>query len=246
MKMDRAKKQAFVEELAGKLAGAECVYLTDFTGLDVERITELRSKLRASAVDYVVVKNTLARRAIAGTAAAQLEELLEGPTAFALSRKDAVGAAKVLTDFSKDSGSPRIKGGVIAGRIVSLGEIKRLAALPPREVLLAKLLGSMKSPVSGFTFVLAGVLSKFVRTVEAVRARKAESGETPPEAAPASAPPAVAPAEPVSPGGPGAAASAEPAATPQASAGEETASASEPAEPTSGSAEAVSEPAEPT
>ncbi len=175
--MERARKQEFVEDLAGKLAGAQCVYVTDFTGLDVERITQLRSKLRASSVEYVVVKNTLARRAIAGTAAEPLEGLLEGPTAFALGRADVVAAAKVLTDFAKDGDLPRIKGGVVAGRIVSLDEIRRLAALPAREVLLSHMVGSLKSPIQGFVFVLSGLLLKFVRTVDALRAQKADREE---------------------------------------------------------------------
>jgi large subunit ribosomal protein L10 len=181
--MERTRKQEFVEGLAGKLAGAQCVYVTDFTGLDVERITQLRSKLRASNVDYVVVKNTLARRAIAGTAAESLESLLEGPTAFAVGRADVVAAAKVLTDFAKESDLPRIKGGVVAGRIVSLDEIRRLAALPAREVLLSQMVGSLKSPIQGFVFVLSGLLSKFVRTVDALRAQRADGKDAPPSEA---------------------------------------------------------------
>ncbi|MBA2565598.1 MAG: 50S ribosomal protein L10, partial [Gemmatimonadetes bacterium] len=187
MKMDRAKKSEFVEDLAGKLAGAEFVYVTDFTGLDVERLTLLRSRLRASQTEYVVVKNTLARRAIAGTSAAGLEALLDGPSAFAVSRADAVAAARVLTDFGKDRDLPRIKGGVVAGRILSVEEIRRLSTLPGREVLLGRLLGSMRSPIGGFVTVLAGVLGKFVRTVDAVRAQKAEAGEAAASDTPASA-----------------------------------------------------------
>ena len=234
MKMDRSKKAAFVEELAGKLAEAQCVYLTDFTGLDVERITLLRSKLRASSVEYVVVKNTLARRAIAGTAAAVLEPFLEGPTAFAVGRADLVQAARVLTDFSKDTNVPRIKGGVIAGRIVGVEEIRRLASLPGREVLLARLAGSMKSPLSGLVFVLAGVLGKFVRTVEALRVQRAEESPGVPGAA-GEGTPAVAEAE-------GAAATAE-AATDAAAPGREEAAPS-PDEATPLPAEAAPSPHE--
>jgi large subunit ribosomal protein L10 len=192
--MERARKQEFVEGLAGKLAGAQCVYVTDFTGLDVERITLLRSKLRASHVDYVVVKNTLARRAIAGTLAEPLQDLLEGPTAFALGRADVVAAAKALTDFAKDGDLPRIKGGVVAGRIVSQDEIRRLAALPGREVLLSQMVGSLKSPIQGFVYVLSGLLSKFVRTLDAVRAQRAETEPAAPVEAVAS-PVETAPAE---------------------------------------------------
>ncbi|MFN2432587.1 MAG: 50S ribosomal protein L10 [Gemmatimonadota bacterium] len=192
--MDRAKKHAFVDDLSGKLAGASFVYVTDFSGLDVERLTPLRARLRAASVEYVVVKNTLARRAIEGTAAAELAALLEGPSAFAISAGDAVAGAKVLTDFAKDGDRPRIKGGVVAGRILDLGEIRRLATLPGRAVLLGTLLGTMRAPVSNFVYVLSGVLSKFVRTVDAVRAQK-EAGALP-AAAEAQESPAAADAAP--------------------------------------------------
>jgi large subunit ribosomal protein L10 len=235
--MDRAQKQGFVEGLAGKLAEAQCVYVTDFTGLDVERITLLRSRLRGADVDYVVVKNTLARRALAGTSAQPLEGLLEGPTAFALGRADAVAAAKVLTDFAKERDLPRIKGGVVAGRIVSLDEIRRLASLPGRAVLLSQLTGSLKSPIYGLVFVLAGVLSKFVRTVDALRAERAETAEADAgEAAPTTSaaeetnPPAVEPAA--------ASGSTESGAVGGGSSDPSAAEAAGPAEPAQGSAEA--------
>lgn len=188
--MDRTKKTAFVEDLSGKLSGASFVYVTDFAGLDVERLTLLRSRLRAAQVEYVVVKNTLARRALEGTAAAALAEMLEGPNAFALSAGDPVAAAKVLTDFAKDGDRPKIKGGVVEGRVLGLAEIRRLATLPPREVLLARVVGGMKAPVGGLVYVLAGLLGKFVRTVDAVRAQREQSGG--PTAATETAPPAAA------------------------------------------------------
>ena len=236
--MERVRKQEFIEGLAGKLAGAQCVYVTDFTGLDVERITQLRSKLRASNVEYVVVKNTLARRAIAGTTAEPLEGLLEGPTAFAVGRADVVAAAKVLTDFAKIGDLPRIKGGVVAGRIVSLDEIRRLAALPAREVLLSQMVGSLKSPIQGFVFVLSGLLLKFVRTVDALRAQKAEGEDAPPADLAGEAPSAEAPV----PDQEAAAAVEAPVKDQEATAAVEPAAgepaASEPAEPGPGPAEA--------
>jgi large subunit ribosomal protein L10 len=176
MKADRTRKSAFVGELSDKLADASFVYVTDFTGLDVERLTRLRRALRAASVEYVVVKNTLARRALEGTSAAALAELLEGPSAFALSRADAVAAAKVLADFAKDGDLPRLKGGVVAGRRLEVADIRRLATLPSREVLLGRALGTMRAPVAGLAVVLGGLLAKFVRTVDAVRAARAEAG----------------------------------------------------------------------
>jgi large subunit ribosomal protein L10 len=183
MKADRTRKSAFVGELSDKLADASFVYVTDFTGLDVERLTRLRRALRAASVEYVVVKNTLARRALEGTSAAALAELLEGPSAFALSRADAVAAAKVLADFARDGDLPRLKGGVIAGRRLEVADIRRLATLPGREVLLGRALGTMRAPVAGLAVVLGGLLAKFVRTVDAVRAARAEAGGDGAEAA---------------------------------------------------------------
>jgi large subunit ribosomal protein L10 len=176
VKTDRTRKSAFVGELADKLADASFVYVTDFTGLDVERLTRLRRALRSASVEYVVVKNTLARRALEGTSAAALAELLEGPSAFALSRADAVAAAKVLADFARDGDVPRLKGGVVAGRRLEVADIRRLATLPGREVLLGLALGTMRAPVAGLAVVLGGLLAKFVRTLDAVRAARAEAG----------------------------------------------------------------------
>lgn len=175
MKTDRSRKSAFVGDLAKKLADASVVYVTDFTGLDVERMTRLRRALRGASVEYVVVKNTLARRALEGTSAAGLAELLEGPSAFALSRADAAAAARVLADFAKDGNLPRLKGGVVEGRRLEVADIRRLATLPGREVLLARALGTMRAPVAGLAVVLGGLLAKFVRTVDAVRAARAEA-----------------------------------------------------------------------
>jgi large subunit ribosomal protein L10 len=173
-----AEKEQVVTTLGKRLEKSKCLYLADFTGLDVASMTELRRRLAEAEVEFVVVKNTLARRALSGSAYEPLVDLLDGPSAFALSRSDAVVAAKVLTDFARERDKPRIKGGVIEGQVVSIEQIRRIAELPPREVLLAQIVGTARAPIAGLVYTLSGLLAKFVRTVEALRAQKASSSET--------------------------------------------------------------------
>ena len=202
--MNRSEKAQVIENLSQRVGEAKCLYLTDFTGLDVASMTELRARLSGAEVEYVVVKNTLARRALEDGPYAELSEHLEGPNAFAMSTADVVNAAKILTEFAEEREKPSIKAGAIEGRVVSIDEIRRLAALPPREELLAQMVGYAKAPVQGLVFTLNGLLAKFVRTLDAVRAQKEEEGEAAPASeepaaeageAPAEEPEAVEPAE---------------------------------------------------
>jgi len=181
--MQKVQKERIVRDLESRLGEAKCLYLTDFTGLDVAAITELRKKLSEAEVEYVVVKNTLARRALAGGPYDGLAGSLEGPSAFAMSGTDVVSPAKILTEFARETDDrPRIKAGAIEGKVVSLEEIRRIAELPPREELLARLVGSARSPLAGLVWTLHGLLTQFVRTVEAVRARaEAEAPPAEPE-----------------------------------------------------------------
>ncbi|MGH7556661.1 MAG: 50S ribosomal protein L10 [Gemmatimonadota bacterium] len=192
--MPTAQKELKVSRLRERLEGAKCLYVTDFTGLDVAMMTELRARLTDASVEYVVVKNTLARRALADGPYAELVEHMTGPNAFAVSREDVVSAAKILTEFARERERPQITAGAIEGQVVSLEEIRRIASLPPRDQLLAEVVGHARAPISGLVFVLHGLMAKFVRTVEAVRAqREAEGGGAPP-AASAEAEETVAPA----------------------------------------------------
>jgi large subunit ribosomal protein L10 len=176
--MQIAKKHEVVADLSERLGEAKCLYLTDFTGLDVASITELRRRLSAAHVEYLVVKNTLARRALAGSPYEGLTEHLSGPNAFALSRDDVVTAAKILTEFARERERPRIRAGAIEGRVVSIEEIRRIADLPPRDQLLAQVVGYARAPIAGLVYTLSGLLAKFVRTVDAVREQKEASGES--------------------------------------------------------------------
>jgi large subunit ribosomal protein L10 len=176
--MQMAQKHEVVADLSAKLSKAKCLYLTDFTGLDVASITELRRRLTNAGVEYVVVKNTLARRALSGGPYEGLTEHLAGPNAFALSDEDVVTAAKILTEFAREREKPQIRAGAVEGRVVSIEEIRRIADLPPREQLLAQVAGSMRAPIAGLVYTLSGLLSKFVRTVDAVREDKQARGES--------------------------------------------------------------------
>lgn len=181
--MPSAQKELRISRLRERLEGAKCLYVTDFTGLDVAMMTELRARLTEAGVEYVVVKNTLARRALAEGPFAELVEHMTGPNAFAVSREDVVSAARILTEFARERERPQITAGAIEGKVVSLDEIRRIASLPSREQLLAEVVGRARSPISGLVFVLHGLLAKFVRTVEAVRAqREAQEGGAAPVA----------------------------------------------------------------
>ena len=176
--MQMAEKHEVVADLSERLGEAKCLYLTDFTGLDVAAITELRRRLTNAHVEYIVVKNTLARRALAGGPYDGLAEHLSGPNAFALSREDVVTAAKILTDFAREREKPRIRAGAIEGRVVSIDEIRRIAELPPRDQLLAHVVGTMRAPLAGLVYTLSGLLTKLVRAVDAVREQKEARGES--------------------------------------------------------------------
>ena len=173
--MNRTEKQASIDALTAKLAEARAIYVTDYQGLTVGKVTDLRRRLRKAGVEYVVVKNTLALRALQAASVPGLEAHVTGPTAFALSQGDAAIAAKVLTDFAKEFEKPSLKAAIVDGRAVSPEQVKRLAQLPPREVLLGELAGALQAPLAGFVGALTGLLSTFVGAVEALRAQRANA-----------------------------------------------------------------------
>lgn len=166
--MQRKDKEALVANLHEKLKEAKAAILTDFTGLNVDQITHLRRTLKKNAVEYTVVKNTLLRRASHDTDIELLAEYFVGPIAIALAYEDPVAPVKILTDFSKEQPVLEVKAGVITGKVLTPQDIKSLASLPSREVLLGKLVSLVKylptrlvqvlnSPVQGLVSTLAGV-----------------------------------------------------------------------------------------
>ena len=170
--MSKTERQATVESLTELLKGSPNVFVTDFTGLNVLRMTELRRRLRGAGVEYVVVKNTLAQRAFAANGVHALDEHLAGPTGLVLSGEDPLAGAKVLTDFAREFEKPAIKIGLVDGRPVTPEQVKRLADLPPREVLLAQLAGYIQAPMAQFAGVMNGLLSQMVGALEALRAQR--------------------------------------------------------------------------
>lgn len=171
--MNRTKKRDVVERLSVRLRESPNLYLTDFTGLAVKPMTELRRQLRAGGFEYVVVKNTLAIRALESISVSGLEELLRGPTAVVLAGDQPIAAAKVLSAFQKEHEALTFKAGLVEGRQVGPEEIKRLATLPSRDELLGQLAGAMQAPMQSFVGALSGLLHQFAGAVEALRAQRA-------------------------------------------------------------------------
>jgi large subunit ribosomal protein L10 len=165
-------KKEIVVKLQDKLSRAKLVVLTDYKGLNVAAMNDLRAKLREAGVDYQVVKNTLLRRAAEGTEVAAISDRFTGPSAVALSLEDPVAPAKVLIDFSKANEKLEIKVGVMEGKVLDAAAIKALSALPSQEVLLAKLLSVMIAVPTGLVTVFNEVPAKFVRALAAIRDQK--------------------------------------------------------------------------
>jgi large subunit ribosomal protein L10 len=168
----RTEKATSIAELREKLGSARSAVLTDFRGLSVADLTELRTLLRKSAVEYAVVKNTLAKIAVKDTNLAGLSAYLEGPTAIAISRTDPVAASKVFSTWSKTRPTFTVKGGMVEGKIVGPAEIAALGNLPPREVLLARMAGAFQAPLQGLVQVLAATIRSLAVVLEQVRQHK--------------------------------------------------------------------------
>jgi large subunit ribosomal protein L10 len=171
--MKRADKEQLVRELKEKIEGATALYYTDFTGLNVKRMTELRRTLRKAKVEYVVIKNTLALRAV--NESGLVGQRLRGPTGLVVT-KDPVSAAKIITDFAKANDSkPEVKGGVFEGKQIDKAQVTKLASMPSREQMLSELGASMQAPMAMFAGAMNSLLSNFAGVVESLRVQR-ESG----------------------------------------------------------------------
>jgi large subunit ribosomal protein L10 len=176
-----AAKQAIIDEIKGKLENAQSAVVIDYIGITVDEANQMRNKLRAADVDYTVYKNTLVKRAIEGTKFEELAQVLEGPSAVAISSTDATAPARVLDEVMTDLKKMAFKGGVVEDTYYDAEGMKQIAKIPGREALIAKFMGSIQSPIS-----------KAVRTFAAIADAKAEGKEMP---AKEEAPAAEAPAE---------------------------------------------------
>jgi large subunit ribosomal protein L10 len=169
--MPTPEKEKLVAELTEKLSQRQMAILTDYTGINVQAVTGLRNEFRKASVEYRIFKNTLARIAADKAGLEGLAEFLDGPTGYAFS-DDPVAPAKVLADFIKSNPSMRIKCGIMNGRLISVDQVRAIAALPPRDVLLAQLARQIKAPISGLVNVLAGPARNLVNVLEALRKQK--------------------------------------------------------------------------
>ncbi|MBO8126534.1 MAG: 50S ribosomal protein L10 [Firmicutes bacterium] len=172
--MARPEKEALVAELTEKMSSAKSIIITDYRGLNVAAVTELRKMLREAGVEYKVAKNTLTRMAASNAGIEGLDEYLKGPTAIAFGLEDPVSPAKILSKFAKDHKELEIKAGVLEGQIIGLDQIKSLADLPSKEELLSMVARAFQAPIASWVNVLQAPLRKFVYAVDAVR-RKQES-----------------------------------------------------------------------
>lgn len=171
MSLNLEQKQALVAEVSAEVAQAQAIVLAEYRSLTVGSMTELRKRARTSGVYLRVLKNTLARRAVADTPFAGLADKMVGPLAYGISA-DPVAAAKVLSEFSKENDKLVIKGGAMPNVVMSSKEVADLAKMPSRQELLATLLGTMQAPVAKFARTLNEVPGKFVRTLAAVQEQK--------------------------------------------------------------------------
>ncbi len=180
--MPRPEKVKRVEELTEAFNEATSVVLNDFTGLNVEKISRLRKVCRENNVEYIVVKNRLAKRSIKGTTGEGLEEHFEGPTALAISRESENIPAKILSDFAKEHEAPVFKAGVVAGDVIDATQVLALSKLPSKDELLSQLLGGLKGPGNNLVSVLEGTLRNLLYAINAIIEKKESepaSGDAP-------------------------------------------------------------------
>ena len=170
--MKKQEKEALVSLLRGQLSDAEVLFMTDYRGLTAEQINELRGRLRSVGVQYKVVKNKLLKRAAEGTDFAPVVGSLVGPTGLVVSKVDPVEPAKVLVEYMTKFSALSFKVGVLKKRQIGDEDIRSIAKLPAREVLVGMLLGAMNAVPGGFVGVLSGVMRKFVYALAAVKEAK--------------------------------------------------------------------------
>ncbi len=173
--MKRTDKEKLVSDLSERMVENPGLYVTDFTGLSVKGITELRGRLRDKGVQYVVVKNKLAIRALAEAKVEGFDDVFVGPTGIVMTGDDPAVAAKIIKDFQKEHQKPAVKAGLVNGRRLSAEEVDRLASLPGREELMGQMAGAMQAPLQAFAGVTNELLNQFVGVVEALRSQRSDA-----------------------------------------------------------------------
>ncbi len=178
------QKKKVVVDLVESIKAAQAGVLVDYRGITVEQDTKLRKQLREAGVEYKVVKNTLTRFAANELGFQELDEQLNGPTALAISDTDPVAPAKIISDFAKEAETISIKAGFLDGKVISLDEIKQLASTPSRDVLIAKIMGSLNAPVSKLVRTLQALVDNGVEPAD-IKVDAPAAAEAPAEEAPA-------------------------------------------------------------
>lgn len=170
---DIQAKEQVVKEIEQKINAASLIVFSDYRGLNVDEVTELRNKLRVPGVEFKVLKNTMMRFALKNTGYENVAEQVEGPNAILFSNDDVVGPAKTMFEFVRQHPNLEIKFGLLEGQTVTPEKIKALADLPPREVLVAQVLGTMQAPITSFVRVLNANLTGLVRALDQIKEQKA-------------------------------------------------------------------------
>ncbi len=183
--MARPEKVAVVEEIRTKLADSDAAVLTEYRGLTVHELADLRGSLRGSGTEYKVFKNTLARRAVSGVGLDEITSLFEGPVAIAFVRGDAALAAKALRDFAKVNPALIVKGGLLGERVISPADVAALAELPSRDVMLTQIAGMFQAPLTKAAGLFQAFTRNFAYGVQALIDQRVAGGEAAPAAAPA-------------------------------------------------------------
>jgi large subunit ribosomal protein L10 len=175
--MLRNEKEAVIAEVAQLLTSTENVYVSDYRGLTVAQLSELRAKLRESGARFTVVKNSLGGIAAERADRGGIKEMLSGPTAVTFCGEDLVGAAKALVEFARAHPQLEVRGGLLESSVIDASGVKALASLPTRNVLVAQVVGTMAAPLTGLVTVLQGTISGFVRALNQVAEQRSAAGE---------------------------------------------------------------------
>lgn len=176
--MDRTGKEALISDLRERISRAPVLYLTDFTGLNVKAMTELRRSLKKSGAEYFVVKNRLAKRVFQESEdLPDISDSLIGPTGFVLGYEDVARAAKAVSDFAKTHDKkPVFKLGIMDGKVLQPEQVERIAKLPAREQLLAELAGALEAPMAAFASVLEAKVQEMAGLLDALREEREKAG----------------------------------------------------------------------
>ena len=170
--MQRSEKESVIQEVTEVFEKAKGVFVADFAGLTVEKISALRKKCRAAKVEFMVVKNTLAKRAADKAGKSGINPFFKGPSAIAYSFDDPTAPARIIKEFFKENQKPTVRGSLFDGLFLGADKIDQIASLPSRNELIARMLGGFNAPIQGLVGSLNGILTKFVRTLDAVRDSK--------------------------------------------------------------------------